>query len=132
MKLLDRLDRLERKDMLRLVHFHLGSQITDIRYVKAGLEEIGRVGRVLFINDSKATNADSTDKALASFPGDAVARSLVNESTELHLTGGLFVFPAWLVLGLPPFAGAVTTLAAVYPARTRSSMPERSSPGAGA
>src|SRR5205814_6855159 len=34
------------------------------------LEEIGRVGRVLFINDSKATNADSTDKALASFPGD--------------------------------------------------------------
>ena len=42
MKLLDRLDRLERKDILRLVHFHLGSQITDIRFVKAGLEEIGR------------------------------------------------------------------------------------------
>jgi putative ABC transport system permease protein len=54
---------------------------------------------------------------LASFPGDAVARSLVNESTELHLTGRLFVFPAWLVLGLPVFAGVVTTLAAVYPAR---------------
>jgi UDP-N-acetylmuramoylalanine--D-glutamate ligase len=34
------------------------------------LEEIGRIGRVLFINDSKATNADSADKALASFPGD--------------------------------------------------------------
>jgi UDP-N-acetylmuramoylalanine--D-glutamate ligase len=31
------------------------------------LEEIGRLGRVLFINDSKATNADSTEKALASF-----------------------------------------------------------------
>jgi arginine decarboxylase len=42
MKLLDRLERLGRKDILRLVHFHLGSQITDIRYVKAGLEEIGR------------------------------------------------------------------------------------------
>jgi arginine decarboxylase len=42
MKLLDRLDRLERKDILKLVHFHLGSQITDIRHVKAGLEEIGR------------------------------------------------------------------------------------------
>jgi arginine decarboxylase len=41
-KLLDRLDRLGRKDILKLVHFHLGSQITDIRYVKAGLEEIGR------------------------------------------------------------------------------------------
>jgi UDP-N-acetylmuramoylalanine--D-glutamate ligase len=34
------------------------------------LEEIGRKGRVLFVNDSKATNADSTDKALASFGGD--------------------------------------------------------------
>ena len=34
------------------------------------LEEVGRKGRVLFVNDSKGTNADSTDKALASFPGD--------------------------------------------------------------
>jgi UDP-N-acetylmuramoylalanine--D-glutamate ligase len=34
------------------------------------MEEIGRRGRVLFINDSKATNADSTEKALASFPSD--------------------------------------------------------------
>ncbi len=42
MKLLDQLDRLGRKDILKLVHFHLGSQITDIRHVKAGLEEIGR------------------------------------------------------------------------------------------
>jgi arginine decarboxylase len=42
MKLLDRLDALERKDILRLVHFHLGSQITDIQYIKAGLEEIAR------------------------------------------------------------------------------------------
>jgi arginine decarboxylase len=42
MKLLDELERLGRKDILKLVHFHLGSQITDIRYVKAGLEEIGR------------------------------------------------------------------------------------------
>jgi UDP-N-acetylmuramoylalanine--D-glutamate ligase len=34
------------------------------------MEEIGRAGRVLFINDSKATNADSTEKALLSFPRD--------------------------------------------------------------
>jgi UDP-N-acetylmuramoylalanine--D-glutamate ligase len=34
------------------------------------LEEVGRIGRALFINDSKATNADSTEKALASFPRD--------------------------------------------------------------
>ena len=31
------------------------------------MEEIGRLRRVVFINDSKATNADSTEKALTSF-----------------------------------------------------------------
>ncbi len=41
-RLLDRLAQAGRKDALKLVHFHLGSQITDIRYIKAGLEEIGR------------------------------------------------------------------------------------------
>lgn len=34
------------------------------------LEEIGRQGRTLFINDSKATNADSAATALASFARD--------------------------------------------------------------
>jgi UDP-N-acetylmuramoylalanine--D-glutamate ligase len=32
------------------------------------LEAIGRVGPALFVNDSKATNADSTEKALAAYP----------------------------------------------------------------
>jgi UDP-N-acetylmuramoylalanine--D-glutamate ligase len=31
------------------------------------MEEVGRRGRAIFVNDSKATNADSTDKALASY-----------------------------------------------------------------
>ena len=31
------------------------------------MEEVGRVGNVVFINDSKATNADSAEKALLSF-----------------------------------------------------------------
>ena len=34
------------------------------------MEEIGRVGKVLFINDSKATNADSTEKAMTSWSSD--------------------------------------------------------------
>ena len=42
MKVLDKLTAMGRKDVLRLVHFHLGSQITDIQFIKAGLEEIGR------------------------------------------------------------------------------------------
>ena len=31
------------------------------------MEQVGRVGRVLFVNDSKATNADAAEKALLSF-----------------------------------------------------------------
>ncbi len=34
------------------------------------MEEIGRLGRVVFVNDSKATNADSTAKALATWDRD--------------------------------------------------------------
>src|SRR6185295_7318150 len=32
------------------------------------MEQVGRIGRVLFVNDSKATNADSSAQALACFP----------------------------------------------------------------
>jgi arginine decarboxylase len=42
LRLLERLQATGRKDWLKLIHFHLGSQITDIRYIKAALEEIGR------------------------------------------------------------------------------------------
>lgn len=31
------------------------------------MEQVGRIGKVLFVNDSKATNADSAEKALAAF-----------------------------------------------------------------
>lgn len=33
------------------------------------MEAVGRIGRALAVNDSKATNADAAEKALASFPG---------------------------------------------------------------
>jgi arginine decarboxylase len=41
-KLIDRLRDANRIDILKLLHFHLGSQIPDIRYIKAGLQEIAR------------------------------------------------------------------------------------------
>jgi arginine decarboxylase len=41
-KLVDRLRDAGRLDVLKLIHFHLGSQITDIRYIKAGLQEAAR------------------------------------------------------------------------------------------
>jgi UDP-N-acetylmuramoylalanine--D-glutamate ligase len=52
------------------------------------LEEVGRIGRALFINDSKATNADSTEKALASFPRDIfwIAGGLPKEGGITPLT----------------------------------------------
>jgi UDP-N-acetylmuramoylalanine--D-glutamate ligase len=56
------------------------------------LEEVGRRGRVLFINDSKATNADSAGKALAAFPRD--------------------IF--W-ILGGKPKEGGITSLEAHFP-----------------
>ena len=33
------------------------------------MEPLGTIGRTVIVNDSKGTNADSTEKALASFPG---------------------------------------------------------------
>ena len=41
-KLVDKLKALDRLDILKLIHFHLGSQITDIRYIKSGLQEVSR------------------------------------------------------------------------------------------
>jgi arginine decarboxylase len=41
-KLVDKLKSVGRLDILKLIHFHLGSQITDIRYIKAGLQEVSR------------------------------------------------------------------------------------------
>ena len=41
-RLVDRLRAEGRLEILKLIHFHLGSQITDIRYIKAGLQEISR------------------------------------------------------------------------------------------
>jgi arginine decarboxylase len=41
-KLIDKLRALGRLDILKLIHFHLGSQIPDIRYIKAGLQEVAR------------------------------------------------------------------------------------------
>ncbi|MGH7524521.1 MAG: biosynthetic arginine decarboxylase, partial [Gemmatimonadales bacterium] len=41
-RLLDKLRDAGRTHLLKLVHFHLGSQVTDIRFVKTALEEVGR------------------------------------------------------------------------------------------
>jgi arginine decarboxylase len=42
MEAVDKLRAAGRLDIVKLIHFHLGSQITDIRYIKAGLQEVAR------------------------------------------------------------------------------------------
>src|SRR3954471_2229012 len=42
MKLIDRLRSLGRIDLLKLIHFHIGSQVTDIHYIKSALQEVSR------------------------------------------------------------------------------------------
>jgi arginine decarboxylase len=42
MQAIDKLRSLGRLEILKLIHFHLGSQITDIRYIKLGLQEVAR------------------------------------------------------------------------------------------
>src|SRR4029077_6217485 len=39
---IDKLRAAGRLDVIKLIHFHLGSQITDIRFIKLGLQELTR------------------------------------------------------------------------------------------
>jgi len=55
------------------------------------MEEVARIGKVLFVNDSKATNADAAEKALASF--DRI----------------------YWIAGGKPKTGGITSLAAYFP-----------------
>lgn len=48
----------------------LGAALATFPGLPHRMEQVGRIGRVIFINDSKATNADSTEKALAAFHRD--------------------------------------------------------------
>ena len=46
----------------------VASAIEDFAGLAHRLEDVGRIGRVRFINDSKATNADAAERALVCFP----------------------------------------------------------------
>jgi UDP-N-acetylmuramoylalanine--D-glutamate ligase len=45
----------------------LASHLTTFPGLEHRMEQVGRIGKVLFVNDSKATNADAASKALASY-----------------------------------------------------------------
>ncbi len=46
----------------------VASAIADFPGLAHRIEEVGRIGRVRFVNDSKATNADAAERALLCFP----------------------------------------------------------------
>src|SRR4051812_36345294 len=55
MQAVDKLRAAGRLDIVKLIHFHLGSQITDIRYIKSGLQEVAR-----FYAELRALGVDIT------------------------------------------------------------------------
>jgi UDP-N-acetylmuramoylalanine--D-glutamate ligase len=69
------------------------------------MEEIGRKGRVLFVNDSKATNADSAAQALACF------------SDIFWIAGGL------------PKTGGISSLAGFFPRIRKAYLVGEAAPG---
>ena len=52
---------------LGLAHDEIGLGMRSFPGLAHRMEQIGRKGHVLFVNDSKATNADAAEKALLSF-----------------------------------------------------------------
>jgi putative ABC transport system permease protein len=53
---------------------------------------------------------------LASFPGDAVTKQIMEPQTRTPINESIFVYPIWLVLGVPALVCLITTVAALYPA----------------
>jgi arginine decarboxylase len=57
-EMVEKLRSAGRLDILKLIHFHLGSQITDIRFIKSGLQEITRFYVELRSMDVDITHVD--------------------------------------------------------------------------
>ncbi|MFN2604045.1 MAG: biosynthetic arginine decarboxylase [Gemmatimonadaceae bacterium] len=82
-KLVDRLKSLDRLDVIKLIHFHLGSQITDIRYIKAGLQEIARYYAELRAMGVDVTHVDVGGGLGVDYDGSgSTAQASVNYSLQ--------------------------------------------------
>ena len=79
-------------EWLGLPHDEIGAAMKSYPGLAHRMEEVATAGRVLFINDSKATNAEAAEKALLSFPS--------------HI---------YWILGGKPKAGGIGALAPHFP-----------------
>ncbi|HEY9450592.1 MAG TPA: biosynthetic arginine decarboxylase [Gemmatimonadaceae bacterium] len=100
--LIDKLRAAGRLDVLRLIHFHLGSQITDIRYIKGGLQEVARFYAELHAAGVNVTHVDvggglgvdydgsgSTTPASVNYSVQEYANDIVYTLAEACREGGL-------------------------------------------
>jgi putative ABC transport system permease protein len=57
---------------------------------------------------------------LISLPCEGLARRVMEQQAQTKIETTLFLFPGWLIVGVPVLAAIITTMAAVYPARRAS------------
>ena len=80
---IDKLRTAGRLDILKLIHFHLGSQITDIRYVKSGLQEVARFYAELHAAGVSITHVDVGGGLGVDYDGSgSTAQASVNYSMQ--------------------------------------------------
>ena len=90
---IDKLAALGRLDVLRLIHFHLGSQITDIRYIKHGLQEIARFYAELRGMGVNITHVDVGGGLGVDYDGtNSTSVSSVNYSLQEYANDVIYTF----------------------------------------
>lgn len=60
--------------------------------------------------------------ALATIPGDLIAKSIISDRAAVPYAGGVFVIPLWLALTGPALGTITAVIAAILPARRASSI----------
>jgi putative ABC transport system permease protein len=53
---------------------------------------------------------------LASYPGNAIAKRIIEPQVNSVVKGSVLIYPTWLMLGVPAVVCLITTLAALCPA----------------
>ncbi|HEX8848690.1 MAG TPA: biosynthetic arginine decarboxylase [Gemmatimonadaceae bacterium] len=92
-KAIDKFRAADRLDVLRLIHFHLGSQITDIRFIKHGLQEIARFYAELRAMGVNITHVDVGGGLGVDYDGtNSTSVSSVNYSLQEYANDVIYTF----------------------------------------